>query len=665
MDTLSLSDRTWPKDSSQESDGADKQARKGGKNKGQGGGLFARARRIPGQIHSKKWIFSRESTRVDVEVPVTISGIDEDGHIFSEQTRTLDVSKRGAKIASATLLAVGSYLWLESPHMEQPAVARVVRHGEQQDGIFEICVTLPEIDEAERIWKIESAPDDWKKGPEQPSAAKRLEHIYARDWVTKFESLSKAPALPSEVASEVEPSRESPTPFAPTAAPSAEFRLQPGKMLEFVMGEPARPAAPAVPAFGRGEERTFSPSDQMREAAASDVEGRLAKLTMAMESLERRVGALVENFQGQIESRLQAVQGRGANHAEELERVARELGGQWASEFQKQAEVALAKLREELQSSSQAVEQSKQQLASLAEAKLASLSQATQDEYAQRLAQALHEQTQEMHAAADGEVASIRQAAAEAIAQLQGKLEQQAQAVVTTLREELQSSSQAVEQSKQQLASLAEAKLASLSQSTQDEYVQRLAQALRDQTREMRTVADGEVNSIKHAAAEAIGQLSDKLEEQVEAAVATLREELQSSSQAVEQSKHQLASLAEAKLASLSQAAQEEYAQRLAQALRDQTQEMHAAAGGEVESIRKAAAEVFTQLQGTLEQQAQAVVTTLRQELQSSSQAVEQSKQQLASLAEARLASLNHATQDEYAQRLAEACASRLARCAL
>ena len=152
----------------------------------------------------------------------------------------------------------------------------------------------------------------------------------------------------------------------------------------------------------------------------------------------------------------------------------------------------------------------------------------------------------------------------------------------------------------------------------------------------MRTVADGEVNSIKHAAAEAIGQLSDKLEDQVEAAVATLREEVQSSSQAVEQSKQQLASLAEAKLASLSQATQDEYAQRLAQALRDQTQEMHAAADGEVASIRQAAAEVIAELQGKLEQQAHAAVTTLREELQSSSQAVEQSKQQLASLAEAK-----------------------------
>ena len=236
-----------PKDSSQESDGADKQARKSAKNKG---GLFARARRIPSQLHTKKWIFSRESTRVDAEIPVTISGIDEDGHLFTEETRTLDVSKRGAKIASSTLLAVGAYLWLESPNMQKPTVARVVRHGEQQDGIFEICVTLPEIDEEERVWNIESAPDDWKKGPEQPSAARRLEHIYARDWITKFESLSKSPNLPSELASELEPSRESPTPFAQASATDSEFRLQPGKMIEFVMGEAARPASPATRLLG-------------------------------------------------------------------------------------------------------------------------------------------------------------------------------------------------------------------------------------------------------------------------------------------------------------------------------------------------------------------------------------------------------------------------------
>ncbi|MGA2073908.1 MAG: hypothetical protein ABSH52_10420, partial [Terriglobia bacterium] len=434
---------------------------------------------------------------------MTVRGIEEGGHIFSEETHTLDVSKRGAKIASSTLLAIGTYLWIESPKIQSPTVARVVRHGTQQNGVFEICVTLPEVEETDSIWNIESPPNDWKSGPEQPTAARRLERIYARDWVTKFESLTKAPTLPPEVAGESDPSLDTPSAFGRTATADSEYKMQPGKILEFVMGEPATPAQAIGTTIGRSEERPYSPSDQMRATAASDVEIRLAKLTVAMESLEGRVGALVENFQGRIDSSLQAFQGNGAKQAEELEKAARELAGRWSLQFQEQAEAALAKLREEVKNSGQAVEQGKQQLASLAEAKLASLSQTTQDEYAQRLAQALSEQTQEMHAAADGELNSIRQAAAEAIAQLQGKLQEQAQAAVATLREELKTSSQSVEQSKHQLASLAEAKLASLNQATQDEYAQRLAQSLREQTQEMRAAADGEVKSIREAAAEA------------------------------------------------------------------------------------------------------------------------------------------------------------------
>src|SRR5208337_4510541 len=45
-----------------------------------------------------KWVFGRESSRVAVEIPVTISGIDESHRIFREATHTIDVSRRGAKI---------------------------------------------------------------------------------------------------------------------------------------------------------------------------------------------------------------------------------------------------------------------------------------------------------------------------------------------------------------------------------------------------------------------------------------------------------------------------------------------------------------------------------------------------------------------------------------
>jgi Txe/YoeB family toxin of Txe-Axe toxin-antitoxin module/phage-related protein len=399
--------------------------------------------------------------------------------------------------------------------------------------------------------------------------------------------------------------------------------------------------------------------ESIRRAAAEGIATLREELRSSSQAAEQSKQHLASLAEATVTSLSQAT------HDEYAQRLAQALHEQTqevhaaadaeVESIRKAAAEAVGTLREELQTSSRAVEHSKQLLVSLAEAKLASLSQTAQGEYAQRLAQALDQQTREMRTVADGEVQSIKHAAAEAIGQLSDKLQRQVEAAVATLREELQSSSQAVEQSRQQLTSLAEAKVASLSQATQDEYAQRLAQALRNQTEEMRAAADGEVQSIRQAAAEAIGQIQGKLQEQAEAAVATLREELKTSSQAVEQGRQQLASLAEAKVASLSQATQDEYAQRLAQALREQTQEMRAAADGEVVSIRQAAAEAIGQIQGKLQEQAEAAVATLREELKTSNQAVEQGRQQLASLAEAKIASLSQATQDEYAQRLAQA----------
>jgi hypothetical protein len=94
-----------------------------------------------------------------------------------------------------------------------------------------------------------------------------------------------------------------------------------------------------------------------------------------MKSLEGRVGAMVEDFQGRIEGTLQAFEGRGARQAEDLEKIAQDLGERWSRQFQEQTEAAVKRLREELKNSGRVVEESKQQLASLVKAKLAALSQ--------------------------------------------------------------------------------------------------------------------------------------------------------------------------------------------------------------------------------------------------------------------------------------------------
>jgi hypothetical protein len=110
-------------------------------------------------------------------------------------------------------------------------------------------------------------------------------------------------------------------------------------------------------------------------ARAGAAEEHLTGVSLAAEALEGRVGALVEDFQGRIEGTLQALQGKGARQAEDLEKIAQDLGGRWSQQFQGQADAAVERLREELKNSGRVVEESKQQLASLAKVKLAVLSQ--------------------------------------------------------------------------------------------------------------------------------------------------------------------------------------------------------------------------------------------------------------------------------------------------
>ena len=665
MQTLSLTEKAWKgasKDSPQNGGGIDQASHQGATSREHLHGvktLLARVRRIPAQMHTTKWIFSRESTRVAVEIPITISGIDEDGHVFREATHTLDVSRRGAKISSSNLLAVGTYLWIKTSNGEKPFVARVVRHGAQNhpDDSCEICVTLPEVDGAGTIWDIQSPPEDWKTGCGQPSAAKRLERIYARDWATKFESISEAADCSTALAEDAE-SESTPTHTSASAAPQvspSQFEVLPGEGLSLVVGQPQKTAQSSVSTAVRRDEVTPSTSHQAREVATSDIEERLKRVSLAMDSLEARMGALLEDFQGRMEGTLQAFQGKDAKRAEDLEKAAQELAGRWSQQLQEQAEAAVAKLREEVSSSGQVVEESKQQLANLAEAKLASLSQATRDEYSQQLEQAFQQQAQ-----------GLEKVAQELAGRWSQQLQEQAEAAVAKLREEVSSSGQVVEESEQQLASLAEARLASLSQATRDEYGQQLVQAFEERAQEIHAAAEGELKSIKQAAEEAIAQVQGKFEQQAEAALARLQEEVQESGRTVEEGKRQLAGLAEAGLASLSQAARDDYGRQLTQAFQEQAQGLEKIAqelGGrwsqqfqeQAQGLEKAAQELAGRWSQQLQEQAEAAVANLREEVSISGQVVEENKQQLASLAEAKFASLSQATRDEYSQQLEQA----------
>ena len=338
------------------------------------------------------------------------------------------------------------------------------------------------------------------------------------------------------------------------------------------------------------EEGVLPEPEQIPGAPAPEIEERLTRLSLALDALQGRVGALGEDFQGRVATSLRALEEKSAGQAEDLEKVARELGERWSRQFQQQAEAALERLRDELKNSvieegrrqlvgvaegsqqfqkqaeaaierlreelnalGQVTEEGKRQLAGVADAKLASLSEAARDESGQDIAQVIREQAQAAHAAADSGVETIRQAAAEAVAQLQGKLQEQAEAAVARVREEAQNSGLLIEEGKRQLASLAEAKLATLSQATRDTSGQQMEQATQEQAQAAQA-ADAEVKSIQQATEAAMAHLQAEFEKQTAAAVEKLREEAKNSGRVIEEGKRQVANLAEIKLGSLGQA---------------------------------------------------------------------------------------------------------------
>jgi hypothetical protein len=319
------------------------------------------------------------------------------------------------------------------------------------------------------------------------------------------------------------------------------------------------------PDFPAADEASPPQVADIRELRASSIEERLSRASLALDSLEERASTLVKEFQAQPNGDSAAAHGNGASPAALAEKTAQDVREQWFKDFERQAGAAMEKLREEVASSGRAFEESKQQLASLAEAKLASLNQATtaaaagleasmaklREEVANS-GRAMAESKRELASLAEAKVASLNEVATAGAASLEASM--------AKLREEATSSGRAFEGGKQQPASLAEPRLASLNQAAADaaarleaamaklrEEVGNSVRAMAASKSELAIVAEAKLASLDQAAADAGASL--------EAAMAKFREEVGNSGRAVAESKRELASLAEAKIALLSQVA--------------------------------------------------------------------------------------------------------------
>ena len=73
----------------------------------------------------------RRSVRVQVRVPVTMSGTQTDGSPFRQQGFIMSVSKFGAKLKTDLSLKVGSQVKIQPPKGSKPGVFRVVWVGRE------------------------------------------------------------------------------------------------------------------------------------------------------------------------------------------------------------------------------------------------------------------------------------------------------------------------------------------------------------------------------------------------------------------------------------------------------------------------------------------------------------------------------------------------------
>ncbi|HET7842394.1 MAG TPA: hypothetical protein VFM21_12340 [Terriglobia bacterium] len=102
----------------------------------------------------------RRSTRLDIAIPVTLTGRDARGQSFREETQTATVNLHGAKVSTQHEILVGMQVTVENPlngALEKAVCVRVYEPVPDETGHY---VALQLIRPG-NIWGIEEPPQDW------------------------------------------------------------------------------------------------------------------------------------------------------------------------------------------------------------------------------------------------------------------------------------------------------------------------------------------------------------------------------------------------------------------------------------------------------------------------------------------------------------------------
>jgi hypothetical protein len=111
----------------------------------------------------------RRTSRLNISIPVVVSGVDADGNSFSERALTQVINQHGGEIAMAHRLAICTEVLVENRAMGVVAKASVVRLGTKDHDMQPVVLKLLE---AQNVWGITFPPDDWRpfvKGKTPPA----------------------------------------------------------------------------------------------------------------------------------------------------------------------------------------------------------------------------------------------------------------------------------------------------------------------------------------------------------------------------------------------------------------------------------------------------------------------------------------------------------------
>ena len=282
----------------------------------------------------------RRSTRVPLAVSVTISSSDQSGLGFKENTGTIDVGKHGARILTLHILKPDTTLEIAKVDAGRTYLAKVLWQSRKRGpkGPIETGIEILEALDAKDFWGVTSPPDDWKNSV-LPDAAQRLQYLCARDRANPIDL-----ALGPEGAEEVPFLATPPATLLPKVASGiaaedarflAELLATDEKVRSHSEGVATSQNVDSVvsPIHLTAEEvhaRLQATRQEMTaglEANSSDYQKRLGGLAdAALEALDRKSEALLENFQARLESTIESLERMDAKQvADQLQKIASDL----------------------------------------------------------------------------------------------------------------------------------------------------------------------------------------------------------------------------------------------------------------------------------------------------------------------------------------------------